>query len=110
MEFAERGELEGPALHAYLENLFRPYAGKKVEAVVLGCTHYSFLKRAIGAHFPGLPLIDGNEGTVRQLGRRLNEMHLLAPTDQTGDVTLLSSGGEEPVRLMEKLLSLPVDS
>jgi hypothetical protein len=27
--------------------------------------------------------------------------------DQAGHVTLLSSGGEEPVRLMERLLALP---
>jgi glutamate racemase len=69
MEFAERGELDSPALRAYLSDLFRPYAGQKVEAVVLGCTHYVFQKRAIGRFFPGTPLIDGNEGTVRQLGR-----------------------------------------
>ena len=107
MEFAERGELDSPALHAYLSDLFRPYLGRKVEAVVLGCTHYVFLKRAIGRFFPAVPLIDGNEGTVRQLGRRLDEKNLLAPAAQRGEVTLLSSGGEEPVRLMEKLLALP---
>ena len=107
MEFAERGELDSPALRAYLSDLFRPYAGQKVEAVVLGCTHYVFLKRAIGRFFPGTPLIDGNEGTVRQLGRRLAEKNLLAPEDQAGSATLLSSGGEEPVRLMERLLALP---
>ena len=107
MEFAERGELDSEALHAYLSALFRPYANQKVEAVVLGCTHYVFLKRAIGRFFPTVPLIDGNEGTVRQLGRRLTEKNLLAPADQTGEVTLLSSGGEEPVRLMERLMTLP---
>lgn len=107
MEFAERGELDSEALHGYLSDLFRPYAEKKVEAVVLGCTHYVFLKRAIGRFFPDLPLIDGNEGTVRQLGRRLAEKNLLAPADQMGEVTLLSSGGEEPVKLMERLLALP---
>ena len=107
MEFAERGELDSEALHAYLSDLFRPYEDQKVEAVVLGCTHYVFLKRAIGRFFPAVPLIDGNAGTVRQLGRRLAEKNLLAPADQTGEVTLLSSGGEEPVRLMERLLALP---
>lgn len=107
MEFAERGELDSEALHGYLSDLFRPYAEKKVEAVVLGCTHYVFLKRAIGRFFPDLPLIDGNEGTVRQLGRRLAEKNLLAPADQMGEVMLLSSGGEEPVKLMERLLALP---
>ena len=40
------------------------------DTLVLGCTHYVFLKQAIGAFFPGVPLIDGNEGTVRQLIRR----------------------------------------
>ena len=110
MEFAERGELDSPALHAYLSDLFQPYLHRNVEAVVLGCTHYVFLKRAIGAHFPSVPLIDGNEGTVRQLGRRLKEMNLLAPLDQEGGAELLSSGGKEAVALMEKLLHLPEES
>ena len=107
MEFAERGELDTPALHDYLFDLFQPYAGKKVEAVVLGCTHYVFLKHAISAHFPSVPLIDGNGGTVRQLERRLKELRLLAPTDSSGDVRLLSSAGSKAVELMEKLLFLP---
>ena len=110
MEFAERGELDSPALHEYLTELFQPYADQKVEAVVLGCTHYVFLKRAIGRFFPSAPLIDGNEGTVRQLGRRLAEKNLLAPEDQVGHVTLLSSGGKEAVALMKKLLNLPEES
>ena len=110
MEFAERGELDSPALHDYLSGLFRPYLREKVEAVVLGCTHYVFLKRAIGRFFPSVPLIDGNEGTVRQLARRLNELGLSAPADQKGGAELLSSGGREAEALMEKLLNLPRES
>lgn len=104
MEFVERGELGGPALAAYFENLFSPYRDKKVEAIVLGCTHYSFLKRPIAAFFPGVPLLDGNEGTVRQLRRRLEAQNLLAPAESTGGVELLSSGGGEPVKTMKALL------
>ena len=78
--------------------------------MVLGCTHYVFLKRAIGKHFPSVPLIDGNEGTVRQLERRLNSLGLLAPKEQAGGVQLFSSGGQEALTLMEKLLSLPYES
>ena len=110
MEFAEQGELDSAALHDYLSKLFQPYAEQKVEAVVLGCTHYVFLKRAISAYFPSVPLIDGNEGTVRQLARRLNELGLLASLEQKGSVKLLSSGGKEAVELMEKLLNLPEES
>lgn len=104
MEFAERGELEGPCLHAYLRELFAPYKGQNVEAVVLGCTHYVFLKNAIQAFFPGVPLIDGNEGTVRQLIRRLDALGLLAPDSAEGRVDLLSSGGDDAIRQMRALL------
>ena len=104
MEFVERGELEGPRLHSYLEGLFLPYRERKVEAAVLGCTHYVFLKNAIQAFFPGVPLIDGNEGTVRQLIRRLDALSLLAPGSAEGKVELLSSGGEEAIRQMRALL------
>lgn len=104
MEFAERGEMQGPALQTYLHTLFGPYQDRKVEAIVLGCTHYVFLKQAIGAFFPGVPLIDGNEGTVRQLIRRLEAENLLAPCDADGGVELLSSGGEEALNIMRNLL------
>ncbi|MBR1585909.1 MAG: glutamate racemase [Clostridia bacterium] len=106
MEYAERGELTGPGLQAYLKNLLAPYLGSKVEAVVLGCTHYVFLKDAIASFFPGVPLIDGNEGTVRQLIRRLKEKDLLSARREKGQVTFLSSGGEDAVNMMKRLFSL----
>lgn len=104
MEFAERGEMQSEELSRYLARLFAPFQEKEVEAIVLGCTHYVFLKRAIGAFFPGTPLIDGNLGTVRQLERRLAEKDLLAPHDASGGVTLLSSGGEAALARMQALL------
>ena len=104
MEFAERGEMTGEALHDYLAHLLGPYLQKNVEAIVLGCTHYVFLKNAIAEFFPSVPLIDGNSGTVRQLARRLAECNLLAPEDAKGGVTLLSSGGEDAIRVMRSLL------
>ena len=108
MEFVERGQLSGDEVTVYFKNLFSPYQNKKVEAIVLGCTHYSFLKKSIAAFFPGIPLLDGNEGTVRQLHRRLEEMGLLAPQNSEGSVALLSSGGEEPIARMKELLNAPL--
>ena len=104
MEFVEKGEVDSPALHAFLDELFAPYQDNQPEAIVLGCTHYVFLKKAIGAHFPGVPLIDGNEGTVRQLKHKLEERGILAVGNQ-GGVRFLSSGDAEAVKLMEKLLN-----
>lgn len=105
MEFAERGELDSAGLRDYLSRLFSPFFQKKVEAIVLGCTHYVFLKKAIAAFFPNIPMIDGNAGTVRQLERLLEERGLLAPCTALGSVELLSSGGEAAVKIMRALLA-----
>lgn len=104
MEFVEKGETDTESLHRFLTDLFAPYKGKMPEAIVLGCTHYVFLKRAIQRHFPGVPLIDGNEGTVRQLKHKLEERGILA-AENKGGVRFLSSGDTDAVKLMEKLLS-----
>ena len=52
--------------------------GETVDAIVMGCTHYVFIKDAFeryaAIHFNGrAKLFDGNEATVRQLGRVLKE-------------------------------------
>ncbi|MBE5782488.1 MAG: glutamate racemase [Clostridiales bacterium] len=103
MEFVERMEMDGPRIREYLERLFSPYREKKVEAIVLGCTHYVFLRKIIASFFPKVPLIDGNEGTVRQLIRRLNEEGLLA-NEGEGSVELISSGGHEAEAIMRALM------
>ena len=88
MEFVERGETDSPALEDYLQRLFQPFRARQVDSVVLGCTHYAFLREQIARHFPaGTVLVDGNEGTVRQLRRRLEETGLLREAGE-GSVTL----------------------
>lgn len=108
MECVERGELEGPQVTALLRQLLGPWLSQPVKAVVLGCTHYPFLRKAIAALFPeGTPLIDGNAGSVRQLRRRLEEEGLLSNRQEPGRVTFLSSS-EEPLVLqrMQTMLEL----
>ncbi len=108
MELVEEGKAGGPETDGYLDALFAPYAGQKTDAVVLGCTHYVFLKEQVRRHFPaGTPVLDGNEGTARQLKRRLEEENLLASKGSTGTVELLTSGGEDSLLLMKRLLESP---
>ena len=107
MECVEDGELEGPRVETLLGRLFEPYQNENIEAVVLGCTHYPFLRKTISRFFsPEVALIDGNLGTVRQLRRRLEEENLLSP-GPGGQVTFLSSmEGEEPLRRMQNMLDM----
>ena len=46
VEIVEAGKYDSPEADAYLENLLRPYIGK-LDALVLGCTHYPFVEKAL---------------------------------------------------------------
>lgn len=107
MECVEAGELSGERVETLLETLTRPYRNETIKAVVLGCTHYPFLKKTIAKFFaPTVQLMDGNLGTVRQLGRRLAEEGL-SSAGPGGQVTFLSSlEGADPLRRMQQMLAL----
>ncbi len=108
MEFVERGDEGSPELLRYLQTLFAPFDRQAVDAVVLGCTHYVFLKDVIAPFFDAhTRVIDGNAGTVQQLKRRLMGAELLFLGKRQGQVTLLSSDEGRSLPLMQKLLIKP---
>ena len=91
VEYVERGELDSPALRACLEERLGEYRGR-ADAAVLGCTHFPFLRRAIGAALGSrTALYDGGEGTARETERQLTVRGTRAAQDRTGGVELLNS-------------------
>ena len=102
MELVEADDTAG-ALH-YLRELFTRYPPEKVDAVVLGCTHYVFLKDMIRELLPErIAITDGNAGTARQL-RRVLEQNNLLNGEGPGSVELETSGTEKDIMLMHRLL------
>ena len=85
----------------------RPYDLRRVDAVVLGCTHYVFLRPVLRRLLPETTLIlDGNAGTARQLARVLGERGLLRETG-AGSIILETSGNADSVLpQMRRLLTL----
>lgn len=47
VEFVERGETESEQVHVLAERLLAPLVAERVDALLLGCTHYPFLARTI---------------------------------------------------------------
>lgn len=77
VELVEQGEANSPKTEALLRPLLAPYYGK-LDAVVLGCTHYPFAEKTI-ARLLGedTVLLDGGPGTARETKRRLGAAGLL---------------------------------
>ncbi|MBQ6384366.1 MAG: glutamate racemase [Clostridia bacterium] len=88
----------------YLETLLAGFRLDEVDAVVLGCTHYVFLRDMIKNMIPDhVAITDGNAGTARQLRRVLAERELLNDAGE-GSVRILTSGTDTDLQKMNRLL------
>ena len=107
----EKGDLEGPAMHALLKSLIGKYADERIDSVVLGCTHYPFVKNQIAQILGNVRFFDGNAGTARQLRRVLDAAGLLAPQMQPGSLVLRTSSAYEQAQLdlYARFFELPIE-
>ena len=102
VELVESGKAE--EADPLLESILAPWKGK-LDALVLGCTHYplamSAIRRVLG---PRVVLLDGGEGTARETKRRLEQAGLLS----SGPGEILwqnSANNEEILALCQSLLN-----
>ena len=89
----------------YLQQALSAYDLAAVDAIVLGCTHYVFLRPLLRELLPDhVQVMDGNSGTAKQLRRVLEGKNLLR-NDGEGNVLLLSSSPkkEDHARMAELL-------
>ena len=108
VEIVESGKHNGSEAAAALKAIFEPYLEEQIDGIVLGCTHYPFLKRQIKQFFPDVLIFDGLEGTVRQLKRRLQETNRLNSDSATGNIQFYTSGSDDTIRLMKALFHTDV--
>lgn len=92
VECIEAGQVSGEKILSVLHSIFDEHLKKKTDAIVLGCTHYPLIRQALAQVAPGIPLIDGNLGTVRQLRRVLERNGCLRPPEATGGYELHTTG------------------
>ena len=93
MEFVEMGCLDTPQVENYLKELLGPYLSRySADAIVLGCTHYPFVKPLI-RKIAGdqVRIFDGGAGTARELMRRLTQEDLLTDRSSQGTVAFYES-------------------
>ncbi len=64
-------------------------AGRRLDAVVLGCTHYPLVADLLAQLLPGVDLLEPGPAVARHARSRLGHR---APADSPGGLTLLSTG------------------
>ena len=89
VQLVEQGKVDHPETDALLHGILDPYVGK-LDALVLGCTHYPFAAAAIGRVLgPEVRLLEGGGGTARETRRRLEKAGLLE--QGPGEVKIINS-------------------
>lgn len=109
--FVESGAQMSAACLATLKDILQPVVDQGADYLVLGCTHYPFLKIAIQSIFgQKLTLIDSGLAVARQTARILIKNELLFELNHDGDVRIecyVSGNNAESLRPILQLLLEP---
>jgi glutamate racemase len=87
VECIERGEVDSPATRDLIKHFCAPLLAEGADTVVLGCTHYPFVRALISEVVgPKVSLVDTGAAVAKQVKHRLIETGLLATQSQAATV------------------------
>ena len=102
VELVERGVLDGPEAEKTVRESLQPLLDEGADRIVLGCTHYPFLRNVIERIAgPSVQVIDPAPAVARHLEDVMRREGLVrGDGDPCPDVTLLASGDDGPARMI----------
>jgi len=104
VECVERGELSGPAVEALLQRYTAPLLAAGCDTLILGCTHYPFLRPSLQRLLPPqVQIVDTGAAVARQLQVKLTENQLLSRQPSAATV-FWSSGDAQQMRAVLPVL------
>lgn len=105
----EQGMTEGPAARALVAPQVETLLAQGADVLVLGCTHFPFLRAAIAdIAGPGIPILETGAAVARQLGRQLAARGLARSQGDGGCEFLASAEPAGLARIASQLLRMPV--
>ncbi len=110
VELVEDGVLAGASVHEALKPLLNPMLAAGVDVVVLGCTHYPFLRPAIEAYVGSrVQVIDSGNAIARRTRTVLGQLDLVRPDGQPGWLRMMTSADAGEVGpIAQSLMNEPV--
>lgn len=104
VETVEKGITDGPEAEAAVRSCFKDVDTEALDAVVLGCTHFVFLKSVIEKILgPNVAIFDGNMGTALHLKNTLEHLKQLNEESKQR-IIIENSAGDSMVKQSEKLI------
>ena len=92
-EFVEQGLSQPKEIQTTINDYLSYFKGKRIDTLILGCTHYPFLKSYISQYLGDqICLVDPAEATVIDLEQHLNRHNLLNKSKKIPEYTFFTSG------------------
>lgn len=109
VECVERGELQADTTMQLIQQYCQPLLDEGADTIVLGCTHYPFVRplieQVVGEE---VSLIDTGAAVARQLQKRLAMLNLLASDNKVGCVSFWTNSKADNARqVIESLWRRP---
>lgn len=108
VELIEKGVLQGSEVNQFLKNKFSILDKDEIASVVLGCTHYPFIKNELSNVLSkDVIIIDGSDGTSAQLKRQLRRNKMINLKGEKGEVHIYNTlDDKEVLDISYKLLGI----
>lgn len=95
VKLVEKGTLVGPEVDEAVWEYAGPMIREGADVLVLGCTHYPFLKGEIARIFPEVELIDTGTAVARQVKEVLGSSRAAQEGAEEGEIRFFTSGAPE---------------
>ena len=105
VEFVEAGDVDSPALHQCVAAHVAPMLAAGADVLVLGCTHYPFIRAAIAKAAPGVTIIDPAPAVAQQALRAARSQGALLV--EHGRTDYYTTGDAAHLRWQIDVLGLP---
>lgn len=102
VKLVEQGKIEGEDVEDAIRKELSIFESEHIDTLVLGCTHFPFLRPVIEKLYPSWNIVDPNAAVVRRVMSVLGQVH--GSNGKTSD-TLLTTGDEKQfASLIHRLL------
>ncbi len=107
VELVERGEFDAPETSALCEKYCQPLMEAGVDVVVLGCTHYPWLRGILASIFgPEVSLIETGRAVAERLAARLEFSKLRSDRINTGSLVVYTTGSADHTQALLRIMQL----
>lgn len=88
----EEGTLSGPKLDKLLESKFKDLLDKDIDTVIMGCTHFEYIKDEILKYFPGAKGVCSGDAMSEVAERLMENKEMFSSHTKHGKLTLETTG------------------